>query len=66
MPSTDFSSETLRKISELIYATFDAGGEIDFNKIILGLEEDEIPSASKIFCISEEYSNDENASRSSF
>ncbi len=61
MPSTDFSSETLRKIAELIYLTYDAGGEIDFNKIIQSLEEDEIPSASKIFCISEEYSNDENA-----
>ena len=61
MPPTDYSSETLRKIAELIYATFDAGSEIDFNRIILSLEEDEIPSASKIFCISEEYSNDENA-----
>ncbi len=57
----DFSTEILQKIAGYIYNAYEEGKTPDPNAIINKLEKDEIATASKVFCLDEQYEDAENA-----
>ncbi len=63
VPKEEYSTETLQKLADYIYQAFDKGTPPDSSAIINKLEEEEIQTASKVFCLDEQYSDSENAAR---
>ncbi|MBQ8636859.1 MAG: DNA primase [Clostridia bacterium] len=59
--ANDYSTPTLIKLAGYIYTAFENGAEPDSSRIINMLDDDEVPVASKVFCLNEQYSNAENA-----
>lgn len=63
MRADEYSSEILCKIASFIYTSFEEGKTPEFSGIMGTLEEDEITVASKVFCLEEQYSDEEHAAK---
>ena len=59
----EYSSDILNKISEYIYSSFENGATPEFSGIMNTLSEEEMPVASKVFCLDEEYGDAEHAAK---
>ena len=58
---SDFSTPTLQKLAGYIYKAFENGEMPDSAAIINRLDDEEIQTASKVFCLDEQYQDAENA-----
>ena len=59
--SDEFSTDTLKKLARLIYSRWEAGAEPEPALLMNELSDDEMPVASRVFCIDDQYSDRENA-----
>lgn len=61
LDTQEYSNRTLCRLAEYICSAYDNGDSPDAASILNKMEEDEIPTASKVFCLDEQYNDAENA-----
>ncbi|MBS7298406.1 MAG: DNA primase [Eubacteriales bacterium] len=57
----DYSTDTLKMLAEYIYNSFENGATPDSTAIMNKVDEDELQTVSKVFCLDEQYQDSDNA-----